>query len=97
MLLRTIDGIRDNEVNENLKIEGILMTMVDGRVNLSQEIYDTLEKNYGKEVRFFKSFIPKSVRVPESSVLGKSIYKYDPKGKVAEAYRELSKEVLADE
>ena len=96
-LIRTIRKVRGNEINPNLKIEGILMTMVDGRTTFCKEIISLLEEGYGQSVRMFNSRIPKSVRASEISAVGMSIFKYDPKGKVAEAYSNLAKEVLADE
>ena len=66
-LLQTINKVR-RQINPKLKIEGILLTMVDSRTNYAKEI----------------------------SAEGRSIFKHDPKGKVAEAYRVLTKEVLSD-
>ena len=95
-LIRTIRKVRDNEINAGLSIEGILMTMVDGRTTFCKEIISLIEDGYGQSVRMFKSRIPKSVRASEISAFGMSIFRYDRKGKVAEAYGNLAKEVLAD-
>ena len=95
-LIRTIRKVRDNEINQGLEIEGILMTMVDGRTTFCKEIISLLEEGYGQSVRIFKNRIPKSVRASEISAVGTSIFQYDPKGKVAEAYEGLTKEVLED-
>ena len=69
--------------------------MVDGRTNYAKEIIQLLEEGYGSQIRFFKNNIPLSVRASETSAIGVSIYEHDPKGKVAEAYQSLTKEVLA--
>ena len=71
--------------------------MVDYRTNYSKEITALLKETYESKIRIFNTEIPHSVRAAEISAEGKSIYKHDPKGKVAEAYRLLTKEVLGDE
>lgn len=93
-LLGTINKVK-RQINPKLKIEGILLTMVDGRTNYAKEIMQLLEEGYGSQIRFFKNIIPLSVRASEISAIGVSIYEHDPKGKVAEAYTSLTKEVLA--
>lgn len=92
-LLQTINKVR-NQINPRLKIDGILLTMVDNRTNNAREISDLLRETYGSKIRIFDSTIPHSVRAAEIAACGKSIYAHDPKGKVAEAYRALTKEVL---
>ena len=82
-LLQTVQKVR-RQINPKLKIEGILLTMTDSRTN------------YGKHLKVFEQTIPRSVRAAETSAAGKSIFAYDPKGKVAEAYQSLVREVLAD-
>ena len=81
-------------INPGLKIEGILMTLMDGRTVYEREISEMIRKAYGGKINIFGTEIPRSVRAAETSAEGKSIYAYDPKGKAAEAYRELTKEVL---
>lgn len=93
-LIKTIKKIRERKINPNLKIEGILLTMVDGRTNYSKEIMSLIEQAYGRNVKIFEKPIPLSVRVAECSALGISIYKNDPKGKAARAYESLTEEVL---
>ena len=95
-LIKTIRRVK-RQINPKLEIEGILMTMVDGRTNSAKEIVQLLEEGYGSQVRFFQNHIPLSVRAAEISAIGVSIYRHDPKGKVAEAYTALTKEVLGDE
>lgn len=95
-LIKTIGKIK-KKINPKLEIEGILITMVDNRTNYSKDIVDLLSENYGKKVKIFKNEIPNSVRASEISVEGVSIFKHDPKGKVASAYLSLVKEVLSNE
>lgn len=92
-LLQTIAKVR-RQINPKLVIDGILMTMVDGRTNNAKEISALIRDIYGAHIRVFASEIPHSVRVAEITALGKSIYEHDPGGKVAQAYRALTKEVL---
>ena len=94
-LLTTISKVK-RQINPKLRIEGVLLTMVDGRTNYNREIGDLIRETYGKKIRIYDTSIPRSVRAAEISAEGKSIYKHDPKGKVAEAYRQLTKDVLAD-
>ncbi len=94
-LLQTINKVRRN-INPKLKIEGILLTMVDSRTNYSKDISNLIRENYGGKLKVYKTDIPRSVRAEEISAAGTSIFKHDPKGKVAEAYRVLTKEVLSN-
>ena len=94
-LLQTISKVR-RQINPKLKIEGILLTMVDSRTNYAKEISALIREAYGNNIKVFSTDIPRSVRAAEISAEGKSIFQHDPKGKVAEAYRVLTKEVLSD-
>ena len=76
--------------------EGILLTMTESRTNYGKQISNLIWQAYGKHLKVFEPTIPRSVRAAETSAAGKSIFAYDPKGKVAEAYQSLAKEVLAD-
>ena len=93
-LIKTVRKVK-RQINPKLEIEGILLTMVDGRTNYAKEVIQLLEEGYGNQIRFFKNIIPLSVRASEISAIGVSIYEHDTKGKVAEAYTSLTKEVLA--
>ena len=92
-LLQTINKVR-RQINPKLKIEGILLTMVDGRTNYAKDISNLIRESYGGKLKVYKTDIPRSVRAEEISAEGTSIFKHDPKGKVADAYRVLTKEVL---
>lgn len=92
-LLQTINKVR-RQINPKLKIEGILLTMVDSRTNYAKDISNLIRENYGGKLKVYKTDIPRSVRAEEISAEGTSIFKHDPKGKVADAYRVLTKEVI---
>lgn len=94
-LLSTVAKVK-KQINPKLRIEGVLLTMVDARTNYAKEIAGLIRETYGKKIRIYETEIPRSVRAAEISAEGKSIYLHDPKGKVAEAYRALTKEVLQD-
>ena len=95
-LVKTIGRVK-RQINPKLEIEGILLTMVDSRTNYARDISALLVENYGNRVRIFENRIPISVRAAEISAEGVSIYKHDPKGRVANAYQSLTEEVLRDE
>ncbi len=84
-------------MNRRLQIEGILISMTNQRTNYAKEVTALIHQVYGDKIRIFQSQIPFSVRVEEACAEGISIYRHDPKGKVAAAYRMLTEEVLADE
>ena len=92
-LLETVNKVK-RQINPKLKIEGILLTMVDSRTNYSKDISNLIRESYGGKLKVYKTDIPRSVRAEEISAEGTSIFKHDPKGKVAEAYKVLTKEVL---
>ena len=94
-LLQTVQKVR-RQINPKLKIEGILLTMTDSRTNYGQQIDNLIRGAYGSKIKVFDQAIPRSVRAAEISAVGKSIFQHDPKGKVAEAYRSLTKEVMAN-
>ena len=94
-LLQTINKVK-RQINPKLKIDGILLTMVDSRTNYAKEISDLIRQTYGQHIKVYETEIPRSVRAAEISAEGKSIYLHDPKGKVADAYQKLTKEVLTN-
>jgi len=93
-LFKTVGRIRKS-ANHGLKIDGVVMTMVDSRTNLARNTIREVRSRYGSVVRVFASEIPYAVRAAEVPGKGQSIYAYDPNGKVAQAYEALTKEVLA--
>ena len=92
-LLDTVNKVKQ-QINPRLKIEGILLTMVDSRTNFTKDISQLIRDTYGGKIKVFKTDIPRSIRAAETTVEGKSIFAHDPHGKVAEAYKDLTKEVL---
>lgn len=92
-LIRTIVRVK-RQLNTNLEIEGILLTMVDYRTNFAKDISQKVHETYEDNIRIFSSEIPISVRAVEISAEGNSIYAHDPSGKVALAYKTLTREVL---
>jgi chromosome partitioning protein len=90
-LLNTIELIRKN-LNPGLRVEGVLLTMFDSRVNLSEQVVDEVRKHLRDKV--YKTVIPRTVRLSEAPSHGKPIVLYDPHSKGALAYAELAKEVI---
>ena len=95
-LMNTIMKVRKN-INKELDVAGIVLTIVDGRRKLSQEISEELRATYGKIFKVFETQIPRGVKAAESSRMGESILSYDKESNVAKSYIELAKEVLKDE
>lgn len=92
LLLRSISKVK-RSINPNLKVEGILLTMVDSRTNNAKDIISSLRQSVGQNIRVFDTEIPHSVRAAESALAGVSIFTHDKNGKVATAYENLTKEV----
>ena len=95
-LIKTIGKVK-RQINPKLSIEGILLTMVDSRTNYAKDITQKLREGYESTIGVFNTYIPFSVKAAECSLEGVSIYIHEPKGKVAEAYKKLTKEVLSHE
>lgn len=91
-LLRTVSKVK-RQINPNLIVDGILLTLVDQRTNLSKETRLALQENYGSIIKIFDTKIPMAVKVAESTSAGSSIFEYDKNSKVAEAYFQFAKEV----
>ncbi|HPR63252.1 MAG TPA: ParA family protein [Thermoanaerobaculia bacterium] len=90
-LVGTVDRVRGS-LNPFLELAGIVLTMVDERTNLSQQVADEVRRYFPDRV--FQSMIPRNVRLSECPSFGKPISLYDPRCKGAEAYRELALEFL---
>ena len=93
LLFKSISKVK-RSINPNLKIDGILMTMVDGRTNNARDVIRTLRDTIGKNIHIFDTEIPHSVRAAECALEGVSIFRHDPKGKVAEGYAKFTEEVM---
>ena len=94
-LLSTIAKVKKH-TNRNLTIDGILLTLVDGRTNLAKSTVEALRENFGCRIRIYRTTIPVAVKAAEVSSKGKSIYAYEPTSTVSKAYTDFTKEVLAD-
>lgn len=92
-LITTVGKVK-RQINPDLKIGGILLTMVDKRTKFAKDVSGQIRFNYGKHLTIYKTEIPLSVKAAETSAVGKSIYTYDGNGKAADAYKEFTKEVL---
>ena len=79
--------------NPDLEVEGVLMTMVDPRTNLSADVIANVREYFGSDV--YDTVIPRNVRLSEAPSRGLAIIDYDPKSKGSEVYMDLAKEVLA--
>jgi chromosome partitioning protein len=93
-LLNVVNLVR-RHLNRKLEIEGVVMTMYDGRLNLTAQVADEVREFFGDKV--FASAIPRNVKLSEAPSFGKSILEYDARSRGSEAYRELAKEVMARE
>lgn len=93
-LFGTIGRVQRN-LNPNLVIDGILLTVVEIWTRNAREIINALRDGIGKRIPIYTAMIPKSVRTIECSNMGKSIFRHNPSGKVAEAYARFTLEVLA--
>jgi chromosome partitioning protein len=93
-LTQLIGAIRlvQDHLNPGLRIEGVLLTMYDSRLNLSQQVADEARKFFAE--RLYRTVIPRNVRLSEAPSFGKPIVLYDPHSTGAESYRELAREVL---
>ena len=92
-LVRTIGKVR-KQINPALKIDGILLTLVDTRTNFARDTANLLRQNYGSILRIFKTQIPLAVKAAETSATGTSIFTHDKNGKIAKAYENLAREVM---
>lgn len=92
LLLRSVSKVK-RQINPHLRIDGILMTMVMPRTNISKEVTALVKSAYGQNIKVFDAQIPHSIRAVEATAEGKSIFAYDKSGKVAAAYEQFGKEV----
>jgi len=93
-LLNTFQRVQQN-LNKDLVLEGVLLTMFDGRTNLSIQVVDEVKKHFKDKV--FRTIVPRNVRLSEAPSHGKPVMVYDRRSKGSEAYQELAKEVLGIE
>ena len=93
-LVNTVELVRSS-LNPTLEIEGVVLSMFDGRTNLSVQVVQEAKKYFGAKV--YSTIIPRNVRLAEAPSYGMPIIQYDPKSKGAEAYVEFAKEFLERE
>ena len=93
-LVSTIDLVKKN-LNKGLEIEGVILSMFDGRTNLSIQVVQEVKKYFGSQV--YSTVIPRNIRLAEAPSFGMAITEYDPKSKGAEAYRDFAEEFLERE
>ncbi|MGJ3244195.1 MAG: ParA family protein [Opitutales bacterium] len=89
---RVVEQLKEADVNPDLELGGILMTMFDVRTNLSHQVVGEVRDYFGDQV--FQTVIPRSIRLSEAPSFGQSIFDYDPTSPGAEAYRKLTNEVI---
>ena len=92
LLLHSVSKVK-RSINPKLKIDGILLTMVDSRTNNARGIIESLRSTVGQNIKVFDTEIPHSVRAAECALTGESIFSHDKNGQVAAAYEMLAKEV----
>src|SRR5207245_5622494 len=82
-IVRLVDQVQDSGANKRLELGGILMTMFDGRTNLSEQVVAEVRQHFGERV--YQTVIPRSVRLSEAPTFGNSILENDPTGPAAHA------------
>jgi len=90
-LVSTIELVRKS-LNPNLEIQGVILSMFDGRTNLSIQVVEEVKKYFKEKV--YATVIPRNIRLAEAPSFGLPITEYDPKSKGAEAYIEFAEEFL---
>ena len=94
-LLNTVAKVQ-RYVNPDLKVDGVLMTLVDARTTFASEVPEMIRQRYGNHLRIYDDPIPMRISAAETSARGVSIFTYEPKSDVATAYRDLAREVIRD-
>jgi len=92
MITRMIEQLNGGGANPGLTLDGIVMTMFDGRTRLALQVIEEVKKHFGERV--YETAIPRTVRLSEAPSFGQPIILYDPRGTGAQAYRALAKEFL---
>lgn len=90
-LMSTIDIVKQN-LNPDIEIQGVILSMFDGRTNLSIQVVEEVKKYFKEKV--YTTVIPRNVRLAEAPSYGMPIHEYDPRSTGAEAYREFAEEFL---
>ena len=90
-LVQTISKVK-KYINQDIKIDGMLLTLVDNRTNLAKSTVEALRENFGNQIKLYRTSIPIAVKAAETSSKGKSIYAYEPNSTVSKAYAEFTKD-----
>src|SRR6266478_2181573 len=93
VITRVLQQVRDSGANPSLELQGIVLTMYDGRTNLAQQVAAEVRKHFPSKV--YKTIIPRTVRLAEAPSFGKPITTYDTGSYAAKCYRSLTDELLA--
>lgn len=93
-LLNTYQLVKKS-LNKSLEIQGVVLSMYDGRTNLSLQVLEEVKAHFGEKV--YKSVIPRNVRLAEAPSFGMPIIHYDPRSKGAYAFKKLARELVAQE
>jgi len=91
-IVHIVQQIRDSGANSTLALEGIVMTMYDSRMNLSQQVVSDVKSYFANVV--YDTIVPRTIRLGEAPSFGKSILEYEPNGRGALAYRSLATEFM---
>ena len=94
-LIKTIGKVQ-RQINPALAIEGVILTMVDVRTNMTKTVAETIREKYGSVLKIYRNVIPFAIAAAETSAEGKSIYTHAKGSKVAKAYEAFTKEVLVN-
>ena len=94
-LMRTIGKVQ-RQINPELKVDGVLLTLADMRTNIARTTAKSLHQNYGRVIKVYQAVIPVSVKAAETSAAGQSVYSYDKNGAAAKAYEAFTREVIRD-
>lgn len=92
-LLGTVNKVK-KQINPNLRIAGVVITIAKTNTNLAKSTIFTLRDSYGRNIKIFDSVIPSATKAGEAPIKGMSIFQYDKDGAVAKAYERLTKEVI---
>ncbi|MFZ9938496.1 MAG: ParA family protein [Luteolibacter sp.] len=92
-IVHVIDQIRDAGANPDVRLEGIVMTMFDGRTLLSRQVVEEVSNYFSEQI--YRTHIPRTIRIGEAPSHGKTIFEHDPAGLGAQSYGALADEFLA--
>ena len=91
-LVGTVRNVQ-RQINPKLKIGGVFLTMAN-ETAFRRDIVNSVKENFGRRLPVLDTVIPSTVRLAEVSTADKSIFQHEPRGRAADAYRRLTKEVL---